>query len=458
MPNNSELFKKLIEKFESVGMPYCILAGYDGYPDHISSDVDFMIHSSWSSRLPLLIAETAEDGGAHLVQSLQHETTATYFVLALQDGPTMSYLHPDSSCDYKRSNRFWLSAVDILKNRRRHPKGFWIPSAPDAFIYYLIKKLDKMSLSADQADQLVARFAEDPRGCSARLQELLPVAEASLIQAAVCIQRKFDDPVWTSLQTALPQIRELLHERAVKIPWQTRVQQVLDEMRRKLNRIQQPTGLHIVFLGPDGSGKSSVIECYMREMAQAFRRIEYRHLKPGPQRASSSQPVTDPHGQPARGLLGSTAKILHFWATYLKGTLTWLYPRYLRSTLVVFDRYYHDLLADPARYRYGAPLLLARLLGKLLPQPDLVFILDAPAEILQSRKQEVPFDESVRQRTAYRGLKSEYARAYIIDASEPLDKVVASVLAHTITFMEQRTAKRLGLARDAARGFNLCKP
>jgi thymidylate kinase len=244
----------------------------------------------------------------------------------------------------------------------------------------------------------------------------------------------------------------------VKIPLQERVRQTLDEVCRKLNRMQQPTGLHIVFLGPDGSGKSSVIECYMRQMAQAFRRIEYRHLKPGPQRISGSIPVTDPHAQPARGLLGSIAKILHFWATYIKGNLVWLYPRYLRSTLVVFDRYYHDLLADPARYRYGGPLLLARLLGKLLPQPDLVFILDAPAEVLQSRKQEVPFTESVRQRTAYRGLKREYARAYIIDASEPLDKVVASVLTHTITFMEQRTAKRLGLARDAARGFKLCKP
>lgn len=457
MPNNSELFKQLIRKFEDAGMPYCILAGYDDYPETISSDVDFMIHSSWSSRLPALIADTAADGGAHLVQSLQHETTAIYFVLALQQGATLSYLHPDSSCDYKRNNRFWLSSVDILKNRRRHPNGFWIPSAADAFIYYLIKKIDKMSLSPQQADQLIARFAEDPRGCSARLQQLFPPAEASLIQAAVCIQRKFDDPIWASLLSALPDIRETLHSRAIKIPLRERLRNAMEGLGRKLARIQRPTGLHIVFLGPDGSGKSSVIECYMREMAQAFRRIEYRHLKPGPLKGSGSAPVVDPHAQPARGPLGSIAKLVHFWASYLRGSLLWSYPRYLRSSLLVFDRYYHDLLADPARYRYGGSLLLARLLGKLLPQPDLVFILDAPAEVLQSRKQEVPFEESVRQRTAYRQLKGEYERAYIIDASEPLDKVVASVLAHTITFMEQRTAKRLGLFQST-RGFNLCKP
>jgi thymidylate kinase len=256
----------------------------------------------------------------------------------------------------------------------------------------------------------------------------------------------------------LPRIRATLHAQAARIPWRTRMRQALDEMRRKFHRMRQPTGLHIVFLGPDGSGKSSVIEACMREMAQAFRRIEYRHLKPGPQRGHSAKPVTDPHAQSRRGLLSSTAKILHFWTTYLVGCLLWLYPRYLRSTLLVFDRYYHDLLADPARYRYGGSLRFARLLGRLLPQPDLVFILDAPAEVLQSRKQEVSFDESVRQRTAYRSLRSEYSRAYIIDASEPLDKVVTSVLAHIVAFMEQRTAKRLGLARNADRGYKLCKP
>lgn len=457
MQNSSVLFKKLIQTFEDAGMPYCILAGYDNYPESIASDVDFMIHSSWNHRLPELIAETAADGGAHLVQSLQHETTATYFVLALQQGATISYLHPDSSCDYKRSNRYWLNSVDILKHRRRHPNGFWIPSAADAFIYYLIKKIDKMSLNADQAEQLITRFNEDPRGCSARLQELLPSTEASLIQAAVCIRRSFDDPVWVSVQQALPQIREALHAKAARVPWRVRMSNAMEELRRKLTRMHKPAGLHVVFLGPDGSGKSSVIECYMREMAQAFRRIEYRHLKPGPARGSGSAPVTDPHAQKPRRVWGSIAKLMHFWASYLSGIVLWLYPRYVRSTLLVFDRYYHDLLADPARYRYGAPLSLARWMGRLLPQPDLVFILDAPAEVLQSRKQEVPFEESVRQRTAYRQLKGEYARAHIIDASQPLDQVVASVLAHTIAFMEERTTKRLGL-RHAKTELNLCKP
>ena len=211
-----------------------------------------------------------------------------------------------------------------------------------------------------------------------------------------------------------------------------------------------------MFLGPDGSGKSTVITALTQQLAQAFRRVEYQHLRPGKPPTKLTHTVTDPHAKPLRGKLGSLAKLLHFWSLYQIGSLLWLYPRYVRSTLVIFDRYYQDLLADPARYRYGAPLGLARQLGRWLPQPDLVFILDAPAELLQSRKQEVSLAESARQRDAYCTLTTEFRHASIIDSSQPLDQVVASVLVQVLTFLEQRTANRLHLT-PSKQALNLCK-
>ena len=56
---------------------------------------------------------------------------------------------------------------------------------------------------------------------------------------------------------------------------------------------------------------------------------------------------------------------------------------------MLFDRYHGDLLVDPRRYRYGGPMSLARLIVRFMPQPDLVFFLDATPEILLARKQEV---------------------------------------------------------------------
>lgn len=444
MVDKQQLFTQMIRTFETAGMPYCILAGYDQFPQQIDSDIDFMVSPAWNARLPGLIADIAASSGARLIQHLQHETTAGYFVLARLDGDSITYLHPDSSCDYRRSGRLWLHAESVLENRRRHAHGFWIPSAADAFSYYLIKKLDKQSMNAEQAMALAARYAEDPQACRECLAALLPAAEANMVKTALTGSRDFTAAHWAMVSEHLPYLRQSLHENAATIPWRERLHDRTDEARRLWLRWRHPTGLRIVFLGPDGSGKSTVIAAFSQQLKQAFRHVEYRHLRPGnPSKTAISSPVTDPHAKPRRGRLGSIAKLVHFWSTYLLGSLFWLYPRYIRSTLVIFDRYYQDLLADPARYRYSGSLALARQLGRWLPQPDLVFILDAPAHLLQTRKQEVSMAESTRQRIAYRALVAEFDHASIVDTSRPLHEVVSDVLKQTLDFLEQRTADRL---------------
>ncbi len=444
---NYDLFEQMIRVFEAAGMPYCILAGYDGFPQRIPSDIDFMVAPAWNSRLAELIAATGHACGARLIQHLQHETTAGYFILARLEGADITYLHPDSSSDYRRNGHLWLSAETVLENRRRHAQGFWIPSAADAFNYYLIKKLDKQSLSSAQAQELTTRYAEDPVRCLQRLNTLLPANEARRIEAALTGNAGFTSSAWRNISNDLPDLRLALHKKAAPIHWRKRLSHKFKDTQRLWLRWRQPTGLRIVFFGPDGSGKSSVIAALAEQLAQAFRRVEYRHLRPGKLSNSTiANVVTDPHAIPPRGKLGSLVKLLHFWSIYQLGSLLWLYPRYVRSTLVVFDRYYQDILADPIRYRYAASLTLARTLGRWLPQPDLVFILDAPAEVLQSRKQEVPLAESIRQRIAYRALSNEFNRASIIDSNQPMDQVVAAVLTQVLTFLEQRTSERLQVA------------
>jgi thymidylate kinase len=53
--------------------------------------------------------------------------------------------------------------------------------------------------------------------------------------------------------------------------------------------------------------------------------------------------------------------------------------------------------------------------------------LDAPAEVLQSRKQEVTLEESARERHAYRDFVQSQREHVIVDASQPLDRVIEDV-------------------------------
>jgi thymidylate kinase len=115
-----------------------------------------------------------------------------------------------------------------------------------------------------------------------------------------------------------------------------------------------------------------------------------------------------------------------------------IFPRLVRGTLVLLDRYYHDLLVYPKRYRYGGPLRLARFVGQLIPKPHLVILLDAPPEVIQSRRQEVPFEETARQREAYLKVVENLPNSHVVDASKPLDDVVTEVEGLILDYMTKR--------------------
>jgi thymidylate kinase len=186
----------------------------------------------------------------------------------------------------------------------------------------------------------------------------------------------------------------------------------------------------VVLLGPDGSGKSSVIESLEAELAGNFAEIRILHLRPrlGRGTARVGPPVADPHSAQARSLILSAAKLLYLLVDYSTiHVWRWWFWWKRCSVLIIFDRYYHDLLVDPKRYRYGAPIWLARWIGHLVPRPDLWILLDASPEVIRSRKREVTLEESCRQCDAYRALMSELHKSRIVDASPCLAQVTQTV-------------------------------
>ncbi len=183
-------------------------------------------------------------------------------------------------------------------------------------------------------------------------------------------------------------------------------------------------GLWVAVFGPDGAGKSAAIQQLTQEPS-IFRNSKRFHFRPMFTRSwQDSPPVLDPHGEPPRGFLFSSLKLLYWLADYWYGYLAVIRPAHHTSTLVVFDRYCYDVLVDPERYRLPASTLrLAQFVAWLVPSPDLCILLDVPAEILQQRKPEVTGAESQRQRLAYLQMFQSMPNAFVIDAARPLDEV-----------------------------------
>jgi hypothetical protein len=162
----------------------------------------------------------------------------------------------------------------------------------------------------------------------------------------------------------------------------------------------------------------------MSRLNRGERAVKMRHLKPrmvAQLRGQQISIVYDPHGKPPRGTFLSLVKIVVWLGEEWYANLF----QEKKGTLLICDRYYHDLLVDPKRYRYGAPLWTARLIGKLMPQPRLWILLNAPAEVLQARKQEVAAEETARQCKAYLDFVRTRRKHVVVDSSQPLDKVIA---------------------------------
>jgi thymidylate kinase len=186
----------------------------------------------------------------------------------------------------------------------------------------------------------------------------------------------------------------------------------------------------IAFLGCDGSGKSAVIAAITRMVRAEGLEVTHGHWRPVALSTAASEPAVgnaeDPHGQKPRGAAASIAKLGWLGLNWWLGWFRFLRGK-ARAGLVIFDRYHADLLVDPVRYRYGGPMGLAHLASRLMPQPDLVVFLDAPPEVLLSRKQEVPLEALKKSRAAYLELARRESRIQVIDAARPLDAVVGEV-------------------------------
>jgi thymidylate kinase len=185
------------------------------------------------------------------------------------------------------------------------------------------------------------------------------------------------------------------------------------------------------FLGCDGSGKSAVINQVATRLREAGVEVTCGHWRPVAFSAenpdSAIQTADDPHGQLPRNTLTSILKLGWLWLNWWVGWWKFL-RKASRNGVVLFDRYHADLLIDPRRYRYGGPMGLAHLASRLMPQPDLVVFLDAEPEVLLARKQEVSREALEKARERYLELAKSHPRFRVVDASQPLELVVANVL------------------------------
>lgn len=441
----AKVARTLIATLTNKCREYCILSGYEQLPESFDTDIDFMVDEDDFLRMPQIIEQVAHETNTRLFHTVGHELTARSYSLGFQAGDKLIIVQPDSTADYRHFGLLWLRSREVLTKRRWHSRGFWIPAAHHEFTYYLLKRLNKRSLTADHGLKLHQLYIQDPLRCDEMIERFWMGRNREAIRRMALTND------WTEMELSLEIIRsEMLRHSGESLA--QRIASAPTHIIHHARRIAFPTGGWIAVMGPDGAGKSAVIEAIREQFRFAYHKVKCFHLRPksllpGKQ---THEAVTNPHGRPPRGMLLSIAKVFFLIADYWLGYALQIAPAMRRSQLIIFDRYIHDLLVDSKRIRYGGPAWLLRLAARVVPHPDLVILLDAPPDVLWSRKQEVPYNEVMRQRDGYVRIARHLPFAVVVNAAQALPDVIADIDQAIVNYFERRTAERLHLKTRTA--------
>jgi thymidylate kinase len=165
---------------------------------------------------------------------------------------------------------------------------------------------------------------------------------------------------------------------------------------------QARRGLLLHIVGPDGVGKSTLARCLLGRLDQTVE-LHHSYWRPGllpmPGTLVGKSPiglVTDPHGRSPHGFTKAMLRLAYYAVDFLVGYWVVYWPILRRGGNIIVERGWQDLVVDSRRYLMPNRFP-ARVLGAVIPRPDVIVILEAPVEIILERKRELTADEIARQ-------------------------------------------------------------
>jgi len=190
--------------------------------------------------------------------------------------------------------------------------------------------------------------------------------------------------------------------------------------------MSQNSSIIVSFMGVDGSGKSTLIELLRKKLKNKFRKIKYIHLRPYLILLDKSTVQANPHkSKKTWPILLNFFRILYWliiyrFFFYLFGNNS--------NQLIIFDRYAHDLMIDPIRYKFNLPFKIAKFILDLFPNPNLWIVVNAPIKVLEKRKKELPTKELKRQIRTYLNFAKQRKNSIVVNTNNSVQSCLSLII------------------------------
>lgn len=419
------------------GIPWLVLRNHEGLPWHnASKDIDLGIELSQLREAEAVVIRAMAAHGFDRKETIVFQCARCTTYLGVIEGNTFS-LKIDLVNGFSWRGAALLDTERLLS--RAIPKGDFLIPAPtdDATIMWLKPMMMGGFVKQAYTAGIAERVSADPAGFRSNLARLF--------------RRDLANTVWRHLEqgnyeATLPYRKQL--------SWNSWLREVfarpshslrnaffhtVDELRRRMRR---PRASFLAVVGPDGVGKSTFIEHLASGLAElqvkdpdAILVQHFRpHILPNLNELLTGKPeviseFNNPHSAEPASFPSSLVRVTYYWIDYVFGYWLKLRSRLLRGRTIIFDRYFYDIIVDPRRSRLSLPGWISRLYLAVTPKPDFVFFLDADADVIYARKQELPPEEIARQLQAYRDLVSQDPTRFVrLDARQQPEAVMRDAM------------------------------
>ena len=449
-PKVSEFLVALFNKYNHHDLNYCVLHSYERLPHYAPSDVDMAVAYDDLQKAEQAIFDVADSLGFKVIQKLYYDIPRCYFyVVSFRDDNGMpGFVQIDILNDDFGVGRYLLKTNTLLKDRRSF-NGFWIPAVPVEACYLIIKKIVKGVILEEHEKKINTLFEMDYKGVRGILKNVFGHGMPDMVTELVNSkdeQRK---------KQLIRKLKKTLFVRYSLLKPDRSILKGFWLVKRILERIFSPTGLIIVFISPDGGGKSTIADLVQARLRYAFRnstRIHWRpYFLPPPRKLFTPHkwhkpevPNYQPHKNSISGVLNSFCRFIYYWLDYVIGYLPKILWPKIRTHLVVIERYYYDFLIDLRRYRLSISSTLPIIFKKAIPKPDHLFLLSGPEKVIYGRKQEIGLDEIRRQLSVIHGLTEKIPNSHIIRVDQLLESEVQQVEDIILDSLQKRLRYRTG--------------
>jgi thymidylate kinase len=182
----------------------------------------------------------------------------------------------------------------------------------------------------------------------------------------------------------------------------------------------------VAIIGIDGSGKSTVLSALRQNFRHPFVQDVYILQRRSRKRAEGKLILN--YEKSPRSRPFSIVKLLYQALSWTIRYHFGLFPRMRAGVLILCDHFsFLGTALDPRKSRYGGPHRLVSWVLRIIPRPDVYIFLDAPAEVIYGRKQEITRDEMERLILRYRKAMVKMNNVYVVNAASSLEQVTASV-------------------------------